>query len=164
MKFLPWVCSTLQCEATSIVAIKHCEVAQKIQLFFFYQVIFRAGQFTYPTVIRLTAGHCVQTIVWFVWFVQAEDKQLPSLALPSSPSCWDFTELLSLPSASWKHQPSQGKESAVCKQKALGRSHSAAVWEYWRSLAAGNNVYLMVSTICIYINSNEYLSHIHAQW
>lgn len=29
-------------------------------------------------------------------------------------------------------------------------------------LAGGNNVYLMVSTICIYINLNEYFSYIHA--
>lgn len=152
MKLLSWVHSTLQCAATSVV------VRWIRKFIFFYQVIFRAGQFSYQHIglahsRSLCTSHCagrLRTGSSLLWH-----------CLPA-PHAGSFTELLSLPSASWKHQPSQGKESAVCKQKALGRSHSAAVWQYWRSLAGGNNVGLMVSTICIYINSNEYFRHIHA--
>lgn len=152
MKLLSWVHSTLQCAAISVV------VRWIRKLIFFYQVIFRAGQFSYQHIglahsRSLCTSHCagrLRTGSSLLWH-----------CLPA-PHAGSFTELLSLPSASWKYQPSQGKESAVCKQKALGRSHSAAVWQYWRSLAGGNNVGLMVSTICIYINSNEYFRHIHA--
>lgn len=106
------------------------------------------------TLIWLTAGHCVQGIVGRL----RTSSSLLWHCLPA-PHAGNFTELL--PSASLKHQPSQGRESAVCKQKALGRSHSAALWQYWRSLAGGNNVYLMVSTICIYINSNTAGTSMH---
>lgn len=94
-------------------------------------------------------------------------KQLPWLALPCSPSCWELQwtsepALCSMESPTLAGWESAGWESAVCKQKALGRNHSTAAWRYQRSLAGGHNVYLMVSTLCIYINSNEYFSHIHA--
>lgn len=123
---------------------------------FFTRLFSRQVSSLTSTLTWLTAWLCKQ-LCW-----QAEDKQLPSLALPCSPSCWEL-QWTSEPALCSVETPTlAGWESAVCKQKALGRSHSTAAWKYQRSLAGGHNVYLMVSTICIYINSNDYFSHIHA--
>lgn len=104
------------------------------------------------TLIGLTAWLCKQLCC------PAEDKQFPLLVLTTSPTLWAtgncWTYLLETPNIT-------GNQCFASK-KALRRSHTTAVRTYWRSSIRGDNVCLMVTSICIYTNSNEYFSHIHA--
>lgn len=125
---------------------------QKIHLFF---TRLFSGQVSsvISTLIWLTAGHSLQAIVLAGWGQAAPFSVIAfqPLMLGASLNSWACSLL---------HGNTRARNQLFASKKALGRSQSAAVWEYWRSLAQGNNVYLMVSTICIDINSNEYFSHI----
>lgn len=75
----------------------------------------------------------LSTLIWFrAWLCwQAEDKQPPSLVLPSSPSCWEPRSTPEPAPCSLKTPTISGWESVLCSNKALRRSHTATTWMYW---------------------------------
>lgn len=79
---------------------------QKIHLF--YQVIFKAGQFTYQHV-DLAHSVAVQAVM-----LVSSSLGWHYLAAPHAGSC---SELLNLPSAPWKLQPLQGESQPFASKK-----------------------------------------------
>lgn len=104
----------------------------------------------------------LSTLIWFrAWLCwQAEDKQPPSLALPSALHAGSHGQPLNLPPAPWKHQPSPGENQCFfLQQKSTQEKPHCNNVNVLKSLLGGDNAYLMVTTICIYINWNECFSH-----
>lgn len=78
------------------------------------------------------------------------------LPAPCAGSCSELGNLRLTP---WEHQPSQGKNQPFASKK---HWEQVTVQECETAqLAGGNNVYLMVSTICIYINLNTSATFTH---